>query len=666
MTEIDREEMRAKMRALVDALNLYAYHYYTLDDPIVTDAHYDRLYDDLLQLEASTGVRLLDSPTQRVGGDMLEGFRKHTHASPLWSLGKAQDEEALLRWLDRTEELWREANAHGANLPSLSYVGEYKFDGLTVNLTYEGGVLICAATRGNGRVGEEITEQIRTIRNVPLSIPFEGFLEVQGEALMPLSALETYNRTAEEPLKNARNAAAGALRNLDPKETAKRKLIVYAYNIGTIRGRSFQTHEQTLDFLREMKFAVHPFHPLARSREEVLEMVRAVRDKRGSLDVLTDGVVLKVDDLKTREVLGYTNKFPRWALAYKFAAEEVETKLLSVRWQVGRTGKVTPVANLAPVEIAGAMVQSATLNNAADIERKGIRIGAQVIVRRSNEVIPEILGTIGDTAGTSEVEIPANCPACGAQLQPEGAYLVCPNALSCPPQLKQSFIHFASRNAMDIEGIRDRTADGLVDLLGLREMDELYDVTEEDLLRLPLFGKKRAQNLLAAIERSKTTTLGRFLFALGIREVGEKTAEDMARHFGSLRAIREATAGELLSVPGVGPVVAENTQRFFADAHIAEGLDRLLSKGIRFSEAKAVIEGSFFSGKTVVLTGTFSGYTRDEMKSKLTALGANVTSSVSAKTDIVLFGANPGSKYDKAVALGVRLMTEEEMEALDA
>ena len=492
-------------------------------------------------------------------------------------------------------------------------------------------------------------------------IDYTGHIEIQCEAYMPLSELERYNKTAEIPLKNARNAAAGALRNLDTRETEKRNLRVFAYNIGYMDDFNFNNHMETLDFLKKEGFPVNDFHPLVGSIEEVIKNIEYVKEKRHELNYLTDGAVIKINDIRTRTVLGYTNKFPRWAIAFKFEAEEVETKVLDVVWQVGRTGKVTPVAKLEPVEIAGAMVSSATLNNIDDIKRKAVRIGAQVIVRRSNEVIPEIMGTIGDTSDTDEVEIPKTCPSCGTELVMEGAYLVCPNKTYCNPQIVSRITHFASRNAMDIEGLNEKTVDSMVQNLGINDVSDLYTLTKEDLLKLPLFGDKRADNLMNALQKSKLRELHRFIFGLGINEVGVRTATDLAKRFKTFDNFRNATFEELISVDGVGDVIANNIINYFNHEGEQELIKRLLEFGVNTIEHDEEVKEGFFTDKTVVITGTFSSMKRDEIKAYIEKEGGKATSSVSKKTDLVLVGENPGSKLDKANELGIEIMNENEL-----
>lgn len=656
-----------RQRELIDQLNKLNYHYYTLDEPLLADKEYDQLYDELVALEKESGHIAPDSPTQRVGGNILEAFDEHRHLAPLYSLDKAQNEESIRAWEKRAEDLVDRYNRENPDdpLPPLSFVCELKFDGLSINLTYNDGYLTNAATRGNGVVGEEILDQVKTIRSIPLRIPYQGRIEVQGEGIMPLSSLEEYNRTHEVPLKNARNAAAGAIRNLNPKITAERNLDGYLYNIGYSEETLFESQMEMFAFLEENHFKVHPFIRQCESMEEISQVLHEVEDLRHELDVLTDGVVIKINDLRTREVLGFTAKFPRWAIAFKFEAEEVTTILRDVEWNVGRTGKVTPVAILDPVDIAGATVSRATLNNYDDIERKGVEIGGRVLVRRSNEVIPEILGAVEDESlETKEIDKPTHCPSCGTELQYAKVHIYCPNSLSCEPQLNARLVHYASRDAMDIDGLSEKTLDKLINH-GLREMADLYDLEEEDLLQIEGFKEKKANNLLEAIEKSKNVTLDSFIYALGIPEVGQQAARDLAQHFGSFDALRNAGVEDLVEVDDIGPVTAENIREFFTDDHIAGAIDRLLSKGIQIENppredgnAEQVLEG-----KKVVITGTIEGFTRKELKDKIRDLGGKAQGSVSGATDLVLAGEKAGSKRDKAIDLGVDLVEGEELQA---
>ncbi|MCR2044614.1 NAD-dependent DNA ligase LigA [Anaerosalibacter massiliensis] len=655
-----------RMKELIDKLNDLNYYYYTLDDPKVSDKEYDKLYDELVKLEKDTGIVYSYSPTQRVGGEALDKFEKYIHRGNLWSLDKSQNIEELKNWDKRVRRLIDDYNRDNEDkLPQPTYIAEYKFDGLTINLTYENGELVQGATRGNGIIGEAILPQVKTIRTLPLKIPFKGIMEIQGEGLMPLSALEEYNKTHEEPLKNARNAAAGALRNLDPKVTKERNLIAYFYNIGYIEGKSFETHLEMIDFLKENRLPVNNYLKICNSIDEVIKEIEYVNEKRKSLDVLTDGVVIKINDMKTREVLGYTLKFPRWAIAYKFEAEETTTKLLKVQWNVGRTGKVTPTAILEPVEIGGVTVRRATLNNWDDILRKKVRLNSRVLIRRSNDVIPEIMGTMDTEEETYPIGKPEYCPACGSELVHQGVHMFCLNSLTCKPQLVSRMVHFASRDAMNIEGFNEKTAEQLFEEVNLVDIPEIYELKYEDLIGLERFGDKKTNNLLNAIENSKKTTLDAFIYALGIPNVGRRTASDLADHFKSLENIMNAKHEELITIPDIGDIIAESIVEFFHDPKLLEGIEKLLSEGVEpIYEEENTIENSFFNEKTVVITGTIEGYSRRDLKEIVESMGGKVTGSVSKNTDYVIVGENPGSKYEKALDLEIEIIDEEKLRTI--
>jgi len=656
-----------RMRRLIEEIEYHNWRYYTLDDPVISDAEYDRLYDELVRLERETGVTLPNSPTRRVGGDILPGFEPHRHLGRLWSLDKVQNKEELAAWAQRVNRLIADHNAKHPDdpLPPPEYALELKFDGLTINLTYRNGELVQAATRGNGEVGEGILAQVKTIRTVPLSIPFkDGIIEVQGEGYMRLSVFEAYNRTAQEPLKNPRNAAAGALRNLDPRVTASRRLDAFFYNVGYAEGVSFANHREMLEFLRNNRFPVSPYVCYCSTVEEVAAEVERLAAKRGELDYLIDGVVIKLTDMRTREVLGNTDKFPRWAVAFKFEAEEATTVLRAVTWEVGRTGKLTPVARVEPVELGGVTVQNCTLNNWGDIERKRLThaLGTRVFIRRSNDVIPEILGKAGDEPG-DPVELPQFCPACGTPLEWRGAHLYCGNRSGCKPQAVGRLTHFASRDAMDIETFSVMTAEQLYDELGVRDPADLYELEFEQLVRLNRFGPKKAENLLAAIEKSKSRDLASFLHALGIPNVGRATAVVLAGHFGSLDRLMEADVEELKTIPDVGDVVAESIHAFFRDPDMLASIRRMRARGVKAEAARPAPQADAnhpLYGKTIVLTGTLSRMTRDEATKRLEALGAKVAGSVSRKTDLVIAGEAAGSKLAKARELGVPVMEDGE------
>ena len=646
--------MEQRIRELVDKLNEYSKAYYILDAPKISDKEYDELYDELLRLEEQSGIILPDSPTQRVGGDPLPCFEPHTHIHRLWSLDKVRTREDLIDWGRRVERI-----AESQQLPKVKYALEYKFDGLTINLTYEGGRLITGATRGNGIVGEDITPQIKTIRTVPLTIPFKGKMEVQGECYMKLSVLDEINKTTDEKLKNARNAAAGALRNLDPRITAKRRLDCYCYNVGYIEGKKLETQDEMLGFLRENGFTVSDYLVFCDDIETVCDEIDKAEESRPHLDFLIDGMVVKVRDFATREALGATEKFPRWAMAFKFAAEETTTTVRDITWEVGRTGKLTPRASFDPVELAGATIRHATLNNFDDIQRKRVGIGSRVFIRRSNDVIPEILSAVEGDVPERQVEKPTVCPACGAHVEHRGVHLYCTNSLSCAPQIAGRLAHYAYRDAMDIDTFSEKTAALFVEELKLKSIPDLYDLGPQDYMGLQGFGERRINNLMAAIERSKDCTLGAFIFAIGIPNVGAKTAKDLARCFGTIEALRSATVEQLTEVPDVGEIVARSIVEFFADPSIATQVDRLLAHGVK-PRPEEVQQDSPISGKTIVVTGTLEKLDRRQAEALIESLGGKAAGSVSKKTDYVLAGESAGSKLTKARELGVRVLNEQE------
>ena len=646
--------MEQRIRELVDKLNEYSKAYYVLDAPKISDKEYDELYDELLRLEEQSGIILPDSPTQRVGGDPLPCFEPHTHIRRLWSLDKVRTREDLIDWGRRVERI-----AESQHLPRVKYALEYKFDGLTINLTYEGGRLMTGATRGNGIVGEDITPQIKTIRTVPLTIPFKGKMEVQGECYMKLSVLDEINKTTDEKLKNARNAAAGALRNLDPRITAKRRLDCYCYNVGYIEGKKLETQDEMLGFLRENGFTVSDYLVFCDDIETVCDEIDKAEESRPHLDFLIDGMVVKVRDFATRDALGATEKFPRWAMAFKFAAEETTTTVRDITWEVGRTGKLTPRASFDPVELAGATIRHATLNNYDDIQRKRVGIGSRVFIRRSNDVIPEILSAVEGDVPERQVEKPTVCPACGAHVEHRGVHLYCTNSLSCAPQIAGRLAHYASRDAMDIDTFSEKTAALFVEELKLKSIPDLYDLGPQDYMGLQGFGERRINNLMAAIERSKDCTLGAFIFAIGIPNVGAKTAKDLARRFGTIEALRSATVEQLTEVPDVGEIVARSIVEFFADPSIATQVDRLLAHGVK-PRPEEVQQDSPISGKTIVVTGTLEKLDRRQAEALIESLGGKAAGSVSKKTDYVLAGESAGSKLTKARELGVRVLNEQE------
>lgn len=642
-----------RMRELVDVLNKYAYEYYVMDNPTVSDKQYDELYDELRELEASTGEVLFDSPTRRVGGEPISAFKKHEHIERLYSLDKATSMEELQAFFQRI-------------IKAIGYFPEftveYKFDGLTVCLTYNEGKFVRATTRGNGAVGEDVTAQVLTIKSYPMKIAYTGVCEVKGEAVMRLSVLEKYNKMAAEPLKNARNAVAGAIRNLDPKETERRKPEILFYDVNYIDDDSVRSQLSGIDFLKNNSFKVFDFLRVCKDEQSVFAAIDEIEKGRKTLDVLTDGVVIKVNDFAVRDILGATEKFPRWAIAYKFEPEETTTILRDVVWQVGRTGKLTPLAVLDPVELCGVTVRRATLNNFGDVARKGVKINSRVLIHRSNEVIPEILGTTEYFADSADVVKPAVCPECGSPIEEIGANLFCTNK-ECKKRVVLSLASFASKEAMNIEGFSEATAELLYDKVGVRKFSDLYALTREQLLALDGVQDKKADNLLKAIEKSKNTELARFIFALGIDGVGKKTAKDLAKKFKSLENIAAAPIEEIISVQDVGDVIADNVFRYFADGDNLAELKRLEQAGVIAGYADTTV-GDLFKGEKIVLTGTLSKYKRSEAQKIIESLGGEVSGSVSKNTTMVLAGEEAGSKLDKARALGIRIIDENEFDEM--
>lgn len=652
-----------RMKQLVERLNAASKAYYDQNDALMSDDEWDAMYAELRKLEDESGKQLPDSPTRRVGGTVMEGFEQHRHIARLWSMDKAQSEEEILAWAQRCEKLTKEAGG----LPENTYCVEYKLDGLTLNLTYDQGLLVQAATRGNGEVGEGILAQAQTIRCIPLQIPFKGRMEIQGECIMRLSALEKYNETAEVPLKNARNAAAGALRNLDPKVTASRNLDALFYQIGYIEGKSFECQEEMLHFMKENGFPVSDFSERAVSIQEALDLVHRIEQQRDTLDFMIDGATIKLTDMRTREVLGTTDKFPRWSIAYKFAAQETVTKLLDISWELGRTGKLTPLAHLEPVDICGVTVKRATLNNYGDICRKRVRVGSDVWVRRSNDVIPEIMGVVWQGEGEApETDIlpPDTCPACGSKLTQRGAHIFCLNRQTCRPQAIARMKHFASRQGMDIEAFSEKTAELFYDHLGVRSPADLYMLNKASMVVLKGFGVKKADKLIAELEKSKSCELDAFLFAIGIPNIGKKTARDLMQHFGSLEMLMTATEEELIGIEDVGGIVASSITEFFSQEENLAFVRRLLDCGVNPQVHQQENVGTLFEGMTFVLTGTLPSLSRAQAEELIRQNGGKASGSVSKKTSIVLAGESAGSKLEKAQKLGVRIMDETEFLSL--
>ncbi len=642
-----------RMRELVDLLNKYAYEYYVMDNPTVSDGEYDKLYDELCVLESQTGKVLFDSPTKRVGGEPISAFEKHNHIERLYSLDKATDKDQLTAFFQRLLKI-------STTFPEFTI--EYKFDGLTICLTYDEGKFIRATTRGNGITGEDVTAQVLTIKSFPLTIPYKGIVEVKGEAVIRLSVLEEYNKTAQEPLKNARNAVAGAIRNLDPKETQKRKPEILFYDVNYISDGVLNSQKDCIQFLKDNGFKVFEYFRYAKTPEAVFEAISEIEKQRKTLDVLTDGAVIKVNDLSLRDRLGSTEKFPRWAIAYKFEAEETTTMIKDVVWQVGRTGKLTPLAILEPVNLCGVTVRRATLNNPGDILRKGVKLNSRVLIRRSNEVIPEILGTTEYYDNSIEVVTPTICPECGMVLRETGANIFCINE-DCRKRVILNLTNYASKDAMNIEGFSEMTAETLYDHLGVRKFSDLYALNKERLLELEGFQDKKAENILNAIEKSKRCSLENYIFALGIDGVGKKTAKDLAKKYKNIQNLSSATILEILTTDEIGDIIAQNIVDYFSSEKNIEEINKLKIIGIDPIYEEVVL-GDVFKGAKVVLTGTLSKYKRSQAQKIIESLGGEVSGSVSKLTTMVLAGAEAGSKLDKAVKLGVKVISEEEFDSL--
>ena len=635
-----------EMQNLVKELNFHAEQYYKFDSPVISDGEYDKLYDRLVALEKETGFVLPDSPTRRVGDDVLKEFKQYRHTHKLYSLDKCQSYEELLAWRARTEK------ALGRKY---DMTAEYKFDGLTINLTYENGELVSAATRGNGLVGEDVTSQVKTIKNVPLTIDYKNHVEIQGEGIMRLSVLEKYNRTHDEPLKNARNGAAGAIRNLNPKVTAERRLDVMCYNV---YGPRFDTQAEMQEFLKEQGFETGDYFRIVKTDSDAEKCVEELEKKRPTLDFLIDGIVFKINEVALRDILGETEKFPKWAVAYKFKADEATTVLRDVIWQVSRTGKLNPLAVLDPVELAGVTVKRATLNNFADYEKKGLKIGSRVFIRRSNDVIPEILGIASHTSESREIEKPEFCPYCGAPVEEKGVFLYCTNNETCAPQIVQKLTHFAEKGAMDIEGFSDKTAELLLNELKVRDFSDIYKLRKEDLTGLEGFGDLKAGNLIASIEKSKNVGLSDFLYALGIKNIGKKAAKQLETRFKTLNGVMNAGFEELTAIDDFGEVMAKSVVEYFSDEAKRQEIDKLTALGINVKSAEK--KEGVFSGINAVLTGSLSGYKRSEAEKLIVERGGECSSSVSKAVNLVIAGEEAGSKLEKAKKLGIKIIGEDE------
>ena len=652
--------MNKRMNELVALLNRYAAEYYTSDNPSVADSEYDRLYRELVELEAAYPDQVLaDSPTHRVGGKVLDGFEKYSHQYPLYSLQDAFSREELEAFDARVRK----------ELPQPTYICELKIDGLSISLTYEKGVLVVGATRGDGSVGENITENLKRVKDIPLTLPEELDITVRGECYMPRASFDQVNQARQEngepEFANPRNAAAGTLRQLDTAVVAKRNLATFLYQEASPSTRDSQ--EKVLEHLEQLGFVVNPKRILAKSIDEIWDFIQEVGQEREKLPYDIDGVVIKVNDLAGQEELGFTVKAPKWAIAYKFPAEEKEAQLLSVDWTVGRTGVVTPTANLTPVQLAGTTVSRATLHNVDYIAEKDIRKGDTVIVYKAGDIIPAVLRVVESKRVSEEkLDIPSNCPSCDSHLLhfEDEVALRCTNP-RCPAQIMEGLIHFASRDAMNITGLGPSIVEKLFAANLVKDVADIYRLKEEDFLLLEGVKEKSASKLYQAIQASKENSAEKLLFGLGIRHVGSKASQLLLQHFHSIENLAQADPEEVASIESLGGVIAQSLQTYFATEGSKILLDELKEAGVNLDyKGQTVVADTALSGLTVVLTGKLERLTRSEAKSKLESLGAKVTGSVSKKTNLVVAGADAGSKLQKAQELGIEVRDEAWLESL--
>ena len=647
------DEKLQKMKELIKEIEKHNYNYYVLDRPTISDSEYDRLYYSLVDLEKETGVILPYSPTQRVGDTVLEGFTKKRHEVQLYSLNKVRDFADLEKWVNDMQ----------AETGGTDFAVEYKFDGLNLVIEYQNGEFVSATTRGNGTIAEDVSLQVKTIKTVPLQIEFKGRLIVQGEGMMTNKSFERYNKTAEEKLKNPRNGVAGAIRNLDVRETAKRNLDFFCYSILLCEGKTFSTQQEMHEFLLQNGFQTGNYFKICKDVHEIIHCINEIDVVKNKPDVMIDGMVIKINRVEPREKIGFTAKFPKWAMAYKFEAQEATTLLKSVTWQVGRSGRVTPIAELEPVVLAGATIRRATLNNIDDIRRKDVYENAKVFVRRSNEVIPEIMGLAEKYDDSKGIVQPETCPSCGGKLVQKGPLLFCENHMGCKAQVVDRLNHFTSRDAFNIEGLSEKTIEAMYDSLNVRLPSDLYKLREEDLKQLENFQDKKANNIISSLEKSKEVDFYRFLFALGISEVGVKTAKDLAKNFTSLDKLMAAEKEEILKVNDIGQVIADNIYNFFRDDFNREEINKLFAVGVKIKEPEKTAVNSNIANKTFVLTGTLS-MPRKDVENIIESLGGRTSSSVSKNTDYVLAGEDAGSKLDKAKSLGVKIISEDDFKKL--
>lgn len=663
---------KAEIERLRREINLHNYRYYVLDSPLVTDAEYDRLMKRLAELEAlHPGLVTPDSPTQRVGAEPLESFGTIKHTMPMLSLANALAKEEAVDFDARVKRLLGLSPDE-----KIEYVAEPKMDGLAVELIYEHGVFTKGSTRGDGYTGEDITLNLKTVRSIPLSLqPFgkavPALVEVRGEVYLPLDNFKKLNaereKAGESLFANPRNAAAGSLRQLDPKITAGRPLDIFCYGLGAveIEGVSFKTHFECLEFIKKTGLKVNPFAQIARGIDAVLDYHDEMEKRRAGLNYELDGVVIKVNSLDLQARLGVITRSPRWAVAYKFAPRQESTTVRRITVGVGRTGALTPVAVLEPVEVGGVTIEHATLHNQDEVDRKDVREGDTVIIQRAGDVIPEVVCTVKEKrpCGSRPFKMPDKCPECGSKIEKDGAIHFCTGGLSCPAQLKRTIAHFASKRAMDIEGLGGSHVEQFVDAGLVKDVADIYFLTKDGVSALARWGEKSAQNLVSAIERSKHPALDKLIYALGIHGVGEHTAKVLATEFGNLPALMRADEAALQKIHEIGPETAHSVVDFFTGARNAAVIEKLKKAGVEFKEAKRAEKGRL-SGKVFLFTGTLETLTRDEAKNIVETLGASAANAVSKKVDYVVAGAEPGSKLDKARSLGLKIIDETEFKEL--
>ncbi len=662
--DISKEEAKKEIEKLREEIRYHDYRYYVLNEPVISDAEYDRLMRRLQELEEKfPDLVTPDSPTQRVGAPPREEFGTVTHSIPMLSLANAFEEGEVYDFDRRVRK--------GLDGGEPRYVAEPKIDGLAVEIVYERGVIKVGSTRGDGTIGEDVTDNLKTIKSVPLRLREEEFpapelLEVRGEVYMSKEDFRRLNQEREKRgeslFANPRNAAAGSLRQLDPKITASRPLRVFFYGIGRIEGKKFKTHWEVLQTLPKWGFTINPHVKLCQSIEECIEYYNNLKEIREDLDYEIDGVVFKVDQFEYQRRLGEISRSPRWALAYKFPSVQATTKVVDIKVQVGRTGALTPVAILEPVDVGGATVSRATLHNQDEIERKDVRIGDTVLVQRAGDVIPEVVKVIKErrTGKERKFQFPPHCPVCGTKVsKPSGEVVArCPN-ISCPARLKESIKHFASKRALDIEGLGDKIVDALVDKGMVKSISDLYRLKKEDFLKLEGFAEKSSQNMINAIEKSKKTTFDRLLYGLGIRHVGEHLAKVLAERYFDIESLSKASEEELLQIPEIGPEVAASIRDFFTRKENLKVIEELEELGVRYERRKRPVEGKL-KGLTFVFTGELEKFTRDEAQRLVEEMGGKATSNVSKRTDYVVVGKNPGSKLERARKYGVKTINEKE------